>query len=117
MSRPTRWVLVVEILPAQLNNFRLVVDDLVASAQAEPDTLGYEWYLSEDDTVCHIHERFANSDAVLKHGQGFAKFADRFFQACKPLRFEVYGNPSLEARAAIADLKPTYFLHLAGFTR
>ncbi len=117
MSKPIRWVLVVEILPAQLNNFRLVVNDLVAASQEEPGTLGYEWYLSEDDTVCHIYERFADSPAVLAHGATFSKYAERFLQACRPVRFEVYGNPSTEARAAIADLKPTYFLHLAGFTR
>jgi len=117
MSQPIRWVLVVEVLPAQLINFKNVVSDLVASTEKEPETLGYEFYMSENDTVCHIYERFANSAAIMAHGATFTKHAERFLAACKPIRFEVYGNPSQEARAAIADLKPTYFLHLAGFTR
>jgi quinol monooxygenase YgiN len=117
MSQPIRWVLVVEILPAQLINFKEVVNDLVADSHEEPGTLGYEWYMNENDTVCHIYERFENSAAIMAHGATFTKHVDRFLAACKPIRFEVYGNPTTEARAAIADLKPTYFLHLAGFTR
>jgi len=117
MSKPIRWVLAVEITPAQLDNFRLVVKDLVAFTHEEPGTLGYEFYLSEDNAVCHIYERFADSAAILAHGATFAKYAERFLAACKPVRFEVYGNPSAEARAAIGDLKPIYFPYLAGFTR
>jgi hypothetical protein len=32
-------------------------------------------------------------------------------------RFSVYGKPSAEAKAALADLSPVYFSQLGGFSR
>jgi quinol monooxygenase YgiN len=117
MSNEISWLLVVEILPGQLIQFRDVVNDLVASTEKEPGTLSYQWHLSEDDTVCHIVERYANSVALITHVQSFHNFAERFLKTCKPVRFDVYGNPNAEARAMLAALKPIYFPHLAGFSR
>ncbi len=117
MSYEIRFVLVVAIQPGQLDNFRLVAHDLIAATQTEEGTLSYEYNLSEDNTACHIYERYVNSAALLTHIQSFGKFAERFLQTCRPVRLEVYGYPSEEARAVLADFKPTYFPHLAGFSR
>jgi len=117
MSEEISWLLVVEIQPGQLDNFRAVARDLVASTQSEPDTLSYEWDLSEDNSICHIYERYKDSTALIAHVQGFHNFAERFLQACRPIRFDVYGSPSDEAKTLLADFQPTYFSHLGGFSR
>jgi quinol monooxygenase YgiN len=31
----------------------------------EPGTLDYEYYLSADRTVCHIHERYRDSEGLI----------------------------------------------------
>jgi quinol monooxygenase YgiN len=117
MSYEIRWVLEVAIQPGQLENFRLLANDLIAATQPEEGTLSYEWNLSEDNTLCHIYERYQNSTALVKHVQNFHNFAERFLQVCRPVRFDVYGYPSEEARALLADFQPTYYAHLAGFSR
>lgn len=117
MSEATYWVLEVAILPGQLDNFRAVAKDLIAATQSEPGTLNYEWNLSADGTVCHIYERYRDSAALLTHVQSFAPFAERFLQACRLARFDVYGSPNEEAKAALADFQPTYYVSLGGFSR
>ena len=117
MSERVYWMLEVEILPGQLENFRTVARDLIASTQSEPDTLAYEWNLTEDESACHIFESYRNSDALVAHVKGFHKFAERFMQACRPTRFDVYGPANAEAKAILADFGPRYYSHLGGFSR
>jgi quinol monooxygenase YgiN len=117
MSDQIYWILEVAILPGKLEDFRGVARDLVASTEPEAGTLGYEWCLNEEKTVCRIYERYAHADAVLIHVRGFAAFAGRFMAACQPTSFHVYGTPNDAVKAALADLNPTYFSLLGGFSR
>ena len=117
MSEQISWLLEVAILPGKLEDFRAVARDLVANTQPEPGTWDYEWHLSPDNTTCHIFERYADSAAMIKHVEGFHNFAARFMASCRPTRFSIYGKPSSEAKAALADLGPVYFSGLGGFSR
>jgi len=117
MSNQVYWLLEVAILPGKLDDFRAVARDLIASTEPEPGTLDYEWNLNEDHTICHIFERYRDSEAMIEHVEGFGRFAERFMKACRPTRFAVYGNPSDEAKAALGDLHPAYFQTLGGFSR
>ena len=117
MSQEIHWLLEVAIHPGQKENFRAVAKDLIAATQSEKDTLAYEWNLSPDGTTCHIYERYKDSTAILIHVQSFGRFAERFLQACHPTRFDLYGSPSAEVKAALADFQPTYYSHLGGFSR
>jgi quinol monooxygenase YgiN len=117
MSAEISWILEVEILPGQVDNFRAVAADLIASTQPEPGTLSYEWHLNEGGTACHIFERYKDSAALIAHVQGFGKFAERFMQACRPVRFSVYGKLSEEAQAILADFHPAHYSTLGGFNR
>jgi quinol monooxygenase YgiN len=117
MNENISWILQVAIHPGKLEAFRSVSNDLIAKTQSEPGTLGYEWNLSEDQTVCHIYERYKDSEAVLTHVHSFGAFAKRFMEACHPTRFHVYGTPTDAAKAALTDLNPVYFAPLGGFSR
>jgi len=117
MSENIYWILQVAIHPGKLDDFRSVARDLIAKTQSEPGTLGYEWNLSEDETICHIYERYQNAEALLAHVHSFGAFATRFMQACYPTRFHVYGPATDEVKAALADLGPVYFSPLGGFSR
>ncbi len=117
MSEQIHWNLEVAILPGQLENFRAVARDLIANTQKEADTLTYEWHLSADNTKCHIIERYRNSAALITHGEGFHAFAERFFQACRLVRIDIYGPVTEEAKAGLTGLYPNYYSLLGGFNR
>ena len=117
MSTQISWLLEVEILPGKLDDFRAVARDLIANTQPEPGTLDYEWSLSPDNKLAHVFERYADSDAMIKHVEGFGKFAARFMAACRVTRFTIYGEPNAEAKAALADLGPIYYSGIGGFSR
>lgn len=117
VSNQISWLLEVEILPGKLDDFRAVARDLIANTEPEPGTFDYEWHLSPDGKTAHIFERYADSATMIQHVAGFGNFAARFMAACRVTRFSVYGKPSDEAKAALADLHPVYFAQLGGFSR
>ena len=118
MDAEISWLLEVEIVPGQLDNFRAVAAELIASTRTEPGTLAYEWHLNDAGTLCHIFERYRDSAALVTHVQGFGRVAARFMQACRPVRFSVYGTANKEAQAALAGLQPIYYSSfLGGFSR
>ena len=117
MSTHISWLLQVTIQPGKLNDFRGVAHDLIENSKVEPGTLDYEWHLTADQSACHIFERYADNDAVLKHIASFAPYAPRFLEACYPTRFDIYGDPSAAVKEALADFRPNYYTDLGGFSR
>jgi quinol monooxygenase YgiN len=117
MSDQIYWILQVAIHPGKLDDFRSVANDLIAKTQSEQGTLGYQWNLSDDKTICHIYERYQDADALLTHVQSFGAFAKRFMEACHPTRFYVYGPANDAVKDALDDLHPVYFSELGGFSR
>jgi quinol monooxygenase YgiN len=117
MSENISWILQVAIHPGKLDDFRAVANELIAATKSEPGTLAYEWNLSGDQTICHIYERYQDSEAVSTHLQTFGPLAERFMEACQPTRFHVYGAPTDAVKTALADFGPVYFTLLGGFSR
>ena len=118
MSKEVYWVLELEIQSTP-DQFTALVNDMVTATQEnEPDTLNYEWSTNADGKVCHIYERFADSAAVMTHLGNFGeKFAGRFLEILRPIRFDVYGSPSEDVREALAGFNPTYMEAVGGFSR
>ena len=59
------WFLGFLIKSGQLDNFKELVEELVRSTQNEPDTLPYEWFISEDNRICRVYERYPDSAATM----------------------------------------------------
>ena len=118
MSDIVSWNLQTSVREGQLSAARDLMPEMVEATRGEAGTLGYEWFLGGDGTVCHIYERYADSDAALIHLGNFgANFAERFLQCFEPTALFVYGEPSDEAQAALADLGPVYLGTFGGFSR
>jgi quinol monooxygenase YgiN len=118
MGNAVSWLLEVEIDPDQIGEFRALMQEMVSSTEHEPGTLAYEWFISDDDSVVHIYERYADSAATMVHAQAFGeRFAERFVAAITPISFNVYGSPSDDVKAALAGLGPTYVKPFGGFAR
>jgi quinol monooxygenase YgiN len=111
------WVVQVAIRPGQLEAFKALMDEMVASTKAEPGALNYEWFISEDSTMCHIYERYADSAAVMAHMGNFAAFAGRWEAAVEMKGATAYGAPSDEVKAVLAGAGGTLMAPWGGFAR
>jgi quinol monooxygenase YgiN len=112
-------MLELDLQKGRESDFRALMAEMVAATQAtEPGTLDYEWSLTTDGTRCHIFKRYADSAAVLAHLGTFGqRFAGRFLEALKPVRFVVYGSPSTAVQDALAGFSPVYMQPAGGFSR
>ncbi len=119
MSDEVFWVFEITLKPGAVDAFTALAKEMVdANAAGEPDTLGYEVFLTADGTRVHFCERFADSAAVMAHVARFGQnFAARVLELATVTGFEIYGDPSAEVKATLADFKPTYLTQVAGFTR
>lgn len=119
MSTQVHWVLELDIKDGQLANFKTLMAEMVEATKAnEPGTTHYEWFVNDEETSCHIYERYVDSAAVMVHLGTFGeKFAERFLAALAPVRLVVYGNPSDEVRAALAGLGALHMTQVGGFDR
>jgi Antibiotic biosynthesis monooxygenase len=89
---------------------------MVKSTRSENGVLSYERFLSEDGTVIHIHERYADSASALAHLQTFAeKFSERFLSMVERGRFMVFGTPSDNLRRVLDGIGATYMQPFGDF--
>ena len=117
MSDAVHWTLEVSINDGQLSTFKELLNEMVSSTRSEYDTLIYEWYFSDDESICIINERYRDSRAAMMHLQAFGSFAERFTAAITPTRFIVLGNPSAKVREGLSGLNPRYLKLESGFSR
>jgi quinol monooxygenase YgiN len=118
MENHVSWVIELDVKDGAFDTFRALMEEMVAGTSTEPATLAYEWYVSDDQKVVHIFEKYADSDAMIAHVSGFLeKWAGRFMESVDPTRFVVYGDPSPAARELLAGFGPVYLGPWSGFSR
>ena len=118
MEGQVSWMLEGAVKAGQLDTFKALMEEMVEGTSTEPSTLNYEWYISEDGGTVHLYEKYADSDAMIAHVNGFLeKWAGRFMACLDVTRFTVYGDPSASARELLAGFGPTYLGPLGGFAR
>lgn len=101
----------------RLDEAQSLTEEMVASTEQEPGTLGYEWFMA-DDGSCHIQERYADSAAALSHLGGFgAHFVERFMLCFEPTNVAVCGEPSDEVRSVLDGLGAVYLGPWGGSVR
>jgi quinol monooxygenase YgiN len=118
MSSTVSWNLQLAVRDGQLDAFKSLMVEMVESTRSEQGTLVYEWFLSEDGTICHLYERYADSEAALVHLGNFgSKFAERFLACADPTALYAYGNPEAQAREVLASFNAVFLGTLGGFAR
>ena len=118
MREHVSWVIELAVKPGKLGSFKELMEEMVAGTSGEPETRNYEWYISGDEGTVHIFEKYADSEAMVAHVNGFMqKWAGRFMECVDPTRFTVYGDPSEAARELLAGFGPTYLAPWGGFAR
>jgi quinol monooxygenase YgiN len=112
------WNLQLAVNDGALNDFKTLMGEMVEATRGESGALNYEWFISEDGKVCHINEKYADSDATMEHLGAFgSKFAERFLSLVTPTAVNVYGDPKEDVREALKGLGPLHLGHFGGFSR
>ena len=113
------WMLELDIQEGRASDFKKLMAEMVSATQAnEPGALNYEWSTSTDGKQCHIFERYVDSTAALTHLATVGeKYAGRFLEIVKLVRFVVYGSPSPVLMDALAAGNPVYMQAAGGFSR
>ena len=62
-------------------------------------TLQYDWFFSDDQSECVVHERYRNSEALLEHTANLGETMDAIF-ATSSVSGEILGTPSPELMKA-----------------
>ncbi len=119
MSDNVHWVVEIAIKDGELENLKALMNDAVAATQSnEPNTLNYEWFISEDGESCHIYERCTDSSATMTHLTNFGeKFGQRFMAIAEPRRLVLYGRPNDEVKRALAPFGAVHMNQIGGFKR
>ena len=107
---------------AKIEEYKKLVQVMSRMVEAnEPDTINYQFYLNRDETKCIVHEKYANSKAVLAHNSAVASqtILPKIFSVATISRFDVYGNPSEELQKVLksSGFNPQTYNLFAGFSR
>lgn len=118
MGNEVSWLLEVAVKPGALDDFKVLMNEMVESTSGEPGAPSYEWLITDDGGAVHIYERYSDSSATLIHLGNFGeKFAARFLGAVDPTRLTVYGSPNDAVKAGLAAFSPKYLAPFGGFAR
>ena len=119
MSDCVSWIITMNINDGKLNDFKTLMNEMVEATKThETGALSYEWYFNDAGTECQIFEKYADSSAVMTHLGAFGEnFAGRFMSLVSPTGITVYGKANDEVKVALKDFGPSFYSHVAGFTR
>lgn len=93
----------------KLEEFTKLADECLALIkEKDKGILQYDWFFSEDQTVCVVKERYPDSDALLTH-LGYINEPFGKLLSMSDFDAEVYGNPSETFREGTAGLKVIYY--------
>jgi len=113
------WMFSVAIKDGKLDELKGLIEEMSdASRTNEPETLIYQWTISDDEKTAEVHERYADSDAALGHLASFNEnFAGRLMALVEPTGMTVYGSPSVALRKQLEGAEPVYRGVIGGFAR
>ncbi|GAB3055390.1 hypothetical protein GCM10027053_15280 [Intrasporangium mesophilum] len=58
------------VRPGQLEGFTAQAAELMRlTRELDTHTLRYDWYLSEDGTLCEVHEAYENEQGLFEHNE------------------------------------------------
>lgn len=119
MNENIFWIFELTVKEGQLENLNRIMKEMVdATKENETGTLAYEWTISDDNSKCHIHERYVNSEATLVHLKTFIEtYAARLMEIGDATGFVVYGNPDEETRKVLDGFAAIYMSPIGGFFR
>lgn len=118
MGADVQFVLELEIADGGLDAFKECAQSACALVEAsEPQTVSYRWFLNADETKCYIIEWYPNAEVIPAHLELVGPTLGEMLKVCKITRFEVFGDLSANAQAALQAAGAATYGAWIGFTR
>jgi quinol monooxygenase YgiN len=58
----------LKIRPGQLDGFKMQAAEIMRqSREQDTQTLRYDWFISDDDTECEVHEAYLSEEGLIDH--------------------------------------------------
>ena len=115
-----QWIVEFSINRGKKEEFqKLAIDMGNIVRRSEPGTRKYEWFLNDKGNKCIVIESYSSSVTGIAHAKGEAvtKILPQILKIAKISRFEVCGNPSKELLEELADVNPSVYRFVGGFSR
>jgi quinol monooxygenase YgiN len=115
MNTEVSWRVELAINEGQLDEFLALTAEMVEFTRTERGVLSYQRFVSHEDRVVQVYERYADSQAAITHLCNFSTyFAARFSKMVTRRQFDVYGTPSEELKSVLNGFGATRFFDSFG---
>jgi quinol monooxygenase YgiN len=109
MGGEIAWCVELAVKPGRLGSFKELTGEMVETTRHERGVLSYQRFVTADDGIVHVYERYTGSPAAVAHLRNFTeKFGQRFSTMVDRLRFTVYGAPSPELKGLLDGFGAVY---------
>ena len=96
----------MEVNEGKSDNLTTLVNDLVKTVkETEPETSGYQYFISPDQQKVSLVEIYESADAALFHVESFlsSSHKDKFLNTFTITNFQVLGNSTEQLKIAMQD--------------
>ena len=101
---------VANVYDGKVEDFKRLAGDLVSTIREnDSETLNYAIFLDEPARVAVIVEQYTSSAGWLAHAANLDRLMPHFPEVCEFTEIEFYGDPTLEARAALDAFGARYY--------
>ena len=103
----------------QLEQFQTIARAMTAASNAEPGTLGYEWFSSADGKRFRLLETYVDAAAVETHFMGPAvqEWVPKLTAVCSVDGFEICGDPGPKVRQMAGGFGAVFYQYSIGIER
>ena len=118
MEQQIQILVELTIADGKIEEFKSQMPAIIERVKTnEPDMLGYQWYLSDDETKCYVIEWLKNSQAWLTHLSTAGPMLPPLFAIAPITRVEVFGDISKDVEDALKPFRAVIHKQLSGFIR
>ena len=119
LEKVVRLAVNATVNEGQLDAFKELAKAMTVGSEAEPGTLGYEWFFSEDGKTCRLLETYVDADAVTAHFAGpvVRQLVPKMIPLCKLDSFEIYGNPGPQVSQIAGGMGARIYSYWTGLNR
>lgn len=113
-----KFTIELSVVHSQVDTFKKLAKEMNSMVRSnEPQTIQCQWFFHEGDDKWYLTETFASSDAFLMHLEDAGPKLEEILEIAEVSRFEVFGELSHAAKAAIATFGVKYFTFWDGINR